>query len=376
MNQRTAAMGGYYFCYFAAQACMAGYLNLYLQQVVDLEGGALGWFNGLTALAPAAVLPVIGWWADRTGWGGWMLTGALSLLLVCGSFMQAQTGLPGLIAWGMGWEIARSACVSLADKGAAQRFGRRYGAWRSLGSLGFLTGGAVMGWLTRRWGLEQVLFPVYLGLLVVGLLFSFSFHAWGEKKPQSIRLGQGMRLLQLSEFRLALMMAVVSSIGVSALQPWLGSHLVGKLGAENSFVGWNTLCCVAPELVLLPLFSGKLVPRWGCRTCFLITSLALGVRCLIYALAATPGIFLVGSLLYSFSVCGQTAVSLAFLRQSVPRECYTTAVTITAAVSCIGRAAAGWGFGMLYQFLGSRSIFWLVFVLVLGAVTVLRRGKT
>lgn len=375
MNKRTAALGGYYFCYFGAQACMAGYLNLYLEQVVGLDGSAIGWFNGLTALAPALVLPVIGWWADRTGWGGWLLTGALTLLLLCGEFMQGQTGLAGLIGWGMGWEIARSACVSLADKGAGQQFGRRYGAWRSLGSLGFLAGGAVMGWLTRRWELEQVLFPVYLSLLLAGLFLSFSFHTRREKEVRPIRIGAGVRLFRLPDFRLALVLGVLSSVGVSALQPWLGSHLVNTLGAENSIVGWNTLCCVAPELVLLPLFSGKLVPKLGCRTCFLITTLALGARCLIYTLTATPGVFLMGSLLYSFSVCGQTAVSLAFLRQSVPEGCYATAVTITAAASCVGRAAAGWGFGMLYQQFGSRSIFFLVFALALGAVVLLRRSK-
>lgn len=375
MNKGTAAMGGYYFCYFGAQACMAGYLNLYLQQVVDLSGSAMGWFNGITALAPAAVLPMIGWWADRTGRGGRMLTLALAALVLCGGFLQAQTGLVGLIGWGMGWEIARSACVSLADKSAARRFGRRYGAWRGLGSLGFLAGGAGMGWLTRRWGLEQVLFPVYLGLLLAGLLLSLSFHTRGEQKPRPARLGEGLGLFRLPEFRLALVLGVLSSVGVSALQPWLGSHLVSTLGAENSIVGWNTLCCVAPELVLLPLFSGKLVPKLGCRTCFLITTLALGIRCLVYALTAAPGVFLMGSLLYSFSVCGQTAVSLVFLRQSVPGECYATAVTITAAASCVGRAAAGWGFGMLYQYFGSRSIFWLVFALALAAVLLLRRKK-
>lgn len=368
MNKRIAAVGGYYFCYFAAQACMAGYLNVYLEQSMELSGQALGLFNAITALAPAVVLPVVGWWADRTGWGGWMLSGALAVLLICGEFMSAQLTLLGLIAWGMGWEIARSACVSLADKGTVELAGRRYGLWRSFGSLGYLAGGMAMGFLARRWGLERLLFPVYLGLLTLALLLSFGFHVRGGKKPRRIGPGQAGRLLLLPQFRLSLVLGVVSSVAVSALQPWLGNHLVTTMGAGESMLSWNTLCCVVPELVLLPLFSGWLVPKWGSRACALVTVLGLAVRCLIYALAPTPQVFLLGSLLYGLGVCGQTAVNLAWLRRAVPEDSYATAVMLTAAVSCVGRAAAGWLFGGLYQYFGSRSIFWVLFGVAVGTL--------
>lgn len=373
MNKRSAAIGGYYFCYFAAQACMASYLNVYLEQSMGFGGGALGLFNGLTALAPAAILPVLGWWADRTGWGGWMLTGTLALGLVCAEFMSAQVALPGMIAWGMGWEIARSGCVALADKGTMERGGKGYGVFRSFGSLGFLAGGMAMGFLTRRWALERLLFPIYLGLLTLALVQSFAFHTQQEKKPRHLTPGLGVKLFSLPDYRVALMVAVLGSVAVSALQPYLGNHLVTVMGAKESLLSWNTLCCVIPEILLLPLFSTKLVPKWGFRGCFLVTTLGFSARCLIYALAPTPAVFLAGSLFYGLSVCGYTAVNLAFVRRVVPEELYATAVAVSTAVSCVGRAAFGWLFGAMYQWLGSRSIFWLLLGLSLGVVVILWR---
>ena len=79
-QNRTALVRGYYFCYFAAQGCMASCLNVFLRQTLHLDGRALGWFNGVTTLCAAAVLPLVGLWADRTGRPGRLLTLALGAL--------------------------------------------------------------------------------------------------------------------------------------------------------------------------------------------------------------------------------------------------------------------------------------------------------
>ena len=119
MRARAVALArGYYFCYFAAQACMASYLNVYLEHSLGFQGGQLGWFNGLTTLAPVAVLPLLGRWADRTGRGGWMLTGALGAALVgAGAAQPADRVAGGALLWGVLWETARDACVSPGGQG-------------------------------------------------------------------------------------------------------------------------------------------------------------------------------------------------------------------------------------------------------------------
>ena len=379
--RRERLVRRYYFCYFAAQACMASYFNVYLQQQLGFGGRELGWFNGLTTLAPAAVLPLLGIWADRTGRGGRLLTGALGAVLLGAGLLRRQTGLAGVLLWGAVWETARSACVSLADKGAVELCGDRgaagYGSLRSFGSLGFLAGGVVLGFAARQWTLGRVLFPVYLALVGAALLLSLGFHGPPPSTPprKGQKIGGLGQLFRRPGFLLALVLGVQGSVGVSALQPYLGSHLVTTMGAPASILSWNTLCCVGPELFLLPLVGGRLLKRWGFCTVALITTLALALRCAIYALAPNPAVFLAGSLLYGFSVCAYTGVNLALLRRAVPRAHYAGAVLTSAAVSTLGRAGFGWLFGAVYQRWGSGSIFWLLLGVALISAGLLWLGR-
>lgn len=372
-RKRTAAplIGGYYFCYFAAQSCMASGLNVYLTGL-GFDGAALGRFNGITALVPVALLPAVGWWVGR--WPdqrrtGWLLTAGLGTLLLAAWGLGRQRAFWALLGWGVLWEGGRSLCVAMADRqtmGVSRRGG--YGGFRAWGSLGFLVGGASLGFAARFWGLEQILFPVYLTLIALGLLCSFALHG-GERAPSSGGSGAGA-LLRDPAFRWALLIGVQGSVAVSALQPYLGTHLVNVLGAPESILGWNTLCCAGPELLLLPWVSKKLLPRYGARPLLVCFGLGLSLRCCIYALAPTPAVFLLGSLLYAMSVCSYTAVNLAFLKRVLPPEQYAPGILIQAGVSALGRAAFGWLFGALYQHWGSHFIFWALLVLAAGSTAV------
>ncbi len=354
---------------------MASYLNVYLERYLGFDGGALGLFNGLTALAPAAVLPVVGWWADRTGRGGGLLTLALLLLLLSGGLLGGQTTFWGALSWGVVWEIARSLCVPLADRQAMALSGSRgYGGLRCCGSLGFLCGGMAVGLAARRWALGHALFPVYLTLVALAGALSFALHGNRGGNARPVRAQQALRLLRRPAFRLALAMGILNAVAVNALQPYLGSHLVNALGAGELWVSWNTVCCVAPELVLLPLCSARLLPRWGFRRALLVIALSCALRSLIYALSPSPGVFLLGSLLYSVSVCGHTAVSLALLRRVAGEELYATAVLLNAGTATLGRALFGWLFGALSQHGGSGGIFWLMLACSLGAAALVRRS--
>lgn len=367
MTKRAAlARGSYYFCYFAAQACMAGCLNLYLTQWMRFSRVELGWFSALTALAPALVLGLLGKIADNTGCVKLFHLAAVGAVLLFGAAMARAKSLFTLILFGAVWEIARAASVSLADRSTAGEKGKGYGWFRSMGSLGYLAGGAVMGVLAQRWGLGGVLFPLYLALVALSLVLAAGFGDKGAKKSRPHGSGQKVRLWRSRGVVLGFVMCALSSLGSTALQPWLGNYLVEELGASHLSLTWNTLLCVGPELVLLPVFSTRLIPKWGNRACFFLTGFALLLRCGIYSFAPGVPVFLTGSLLYGFSVCGQTAVSLSYLKGQVPEWDYTRAVTTAMGVSCAARGVCGWLFGQLSQQFGTKSVF-----LVLGGITLL-----
>lgn len=369
-----ALLGGYYFCYFAAQAAAGCCMNLYLTRALGFSGVQLGWFYGLSALVTAAALPAIGQLADRTGRSGWLLTAALTLTVLAADRLRTAASLLAVLLWGGAWECGRSACVALADRLAMGICpAGRYGGVRAFGSLGFLVGGLAMGGLVERFGVERALFPVYLALGLGALGCSFGLHA-PLKPAERSKLGL-RKLLSIPEVRLSLWMGALGSVAVGSLQPYAASHLVEGLGAPERMLGWNTLCCVAPECVLLPLVSRRALPRWGERRLFAVTTLALCLRCALYALAPGAGVFLLGSLLYGLSVCSYTAVNLSYLRRNVPGEQYAGAVLMSASAAALGRAVFGWGFGAASEYWGGTGVFWLLFAAAVVTLPLLRKEK-
>ena len=353
-------MGGYYFCYFAAQAAAGCSMNLYLTRALGLSEAQIGWFYGLSALITAAILPLVGRLADRTGRSGWMLTGALALTVLAADRLRTVGAVFTLLLWGGLWECGRSACVALADRLAMGICpSGRYGGVRAFGSVGFLAGGLAMGALVERFGVERTLFPVYLALGLGALGCSLGLHCpLPPAKAKLVGLGQ---LLAIPAVRLSVWMGALGSVAVGSLQPYAAGYLVETLGAPERVLGWNTLCCVVPECLLLPLVSRWALPRWGERRLFVVTTLALCLRCALYALAPGAGVFLLGSLLYGLSVCSYTAVNLSFLRRNVPEGQYAGAVLMSASAAALGRAAFGWGFGAVSEHWGGAGAFWLLF---------------
>ncbi len=360
MKQGQVRLGGYYFFYFAAQACAASFLNVYLETHLGFDGANLSWYHAATALAPALILPWFGRWAEKNQRAKWLLCGGLLLLMGSSWGLGVQGALLGAILWGALWECARSLCVAMADRSTMLLQGSGYGATRSAGSLGFLLGGGAMGMLAEWWGLERALFPVYIGLIGAALLCAVGFPTGNATQAQPNPEGSLLSLCKVPLMWFALLMGAISTVGVSVLQPFLGTHLVMTMGASEGILGWNTLLCVGPELILLPLFGKKWLPKWGFRTAFLVTDLALALRCVLYALAPGPALFLAASLLYAFSMCASTVLVLTFLQAIVPQNQYGAAVLLSTAVSTVGRALFGWLFGQLYRGLGSGSIFWFL----------------
>ena len=376
MNRRkTGWIRGYYFCYFAAQGCMASGVNVFLRQKLNFGGWELGWFHGVTILCAAFLLPLIGIWANRTGRPGWLLTLALAGLLIGGGLLGVQSGFWGALGWGILWECTRSSCVPLADRSSVGLCGvQEYGKLRCFGSVGFLAGGAMVGVLMRQWGLERLLFPGYLALAAGAFCCSFGLHS-PRKRAGNIPRGMWKNLLRSPGVRLALLLSAQGGAAVNALQPYLGGFLVEKLGAQGSALGWNTLFCVGSELLLLPWVSARALPRFGAARVSVSLTLALAVRSLGYALAPSAAAFFAASALYGCTVCAATAVSLRVLQVAVPEESYSIAVLLSAAVTALTRAGFGWLYGALEGVGNGRLSFWLLFAASLVTAWVLWRNR-
>ena len=162
----------------------------------------------------------------------------------------------GALGWGILWECARSSCAPLADRSTVGLCGAQsYGKLRCFGSLGFLAGGAGLGFLTRRWGLERLLFPIYLSLAAAALLLSFGLH-----QEENVRRERPKRvwrtLLHTPVVRLALLLGAQGGAAVNALQP-----LSGRLPCG---LAWGVGVCAGVEYPAL-CGAGAAAPAVGQR---------------------------------------------------------------------------------------------------------------
>ena len=296
LHEPEPLVRGYYFCYFGAQACMASYLNVYLEQQLGFGGRELGWFNRPHHPGPGGGAAAAGDLggpdrqkrpAAHRGPGG----GAAG-----GRTAPSPDRAGGVLLWGAVWETARSACVSLADKGAVELAGT--GALPAMAASelrlpGVSGGGMVLGFAARQWTLGRVLFPsTWPGggrpcCCPWASINRIRPAPRGAKRP--VAWGS---LFRHPGFLLALVLGVQGQRGGQrpAAPAWATIWLPPWGPRPPSWAG-TPLCCVGPELLLLPLVGGRLLQRWGFVPWLWSPPWPLALRCAIYALASSRKCF-------------------------------------------------------------------------------------
>lgn len=359
---------GYYFCYFGGLVCISSYLNVYLEKVLGFNGTQLGIYTSLTSLLPAFLIPLIGYWADKTGCHKIFFIAALGVQIASCAMLSQQKSLLSVLAVGMVMEIAHFSVTPLADTQSTNfcvKTQSNYGFLRSGGSVGWVMIGMVTGYVVNRSGAWNIIFPMTCAVSALAFLLGMAFPR--EQVPnvsntQHIGLKDVKALLHNRAYLLVLLLSIQSSVTTDTVLAYIGNHLVITLRAGASSIGWNTAFCVIPEILLLPL-SAALLPKLGYRKCYLVSCGCVIVRFLIYFIAPNAQIFLLGSLLQGFTTCCATVVNLSYMKKTVPSSLFGTAVALSFSAAAVGRSVFSFGFGQIYQYLGSRSIFSCVLIL-------------
>ena len=369
ISRSRKIFAGYYFCYFGGLACISSYLNVYLEKELGFNGTQLGIYTSLTAFLPAFLIPLIGYWSDKTARHKVFFITALGVQIASTALLSQQKTVLSVVTVGMMMEIAHFAVTPLADTQSTNfctLTKSNYGLLRCGGSVGWVVFGMVTGFVVARSGAWNIIFPMACGVAVLAFLLGLTFpkteKAANVSDAQHIGMKDVKMLVHNRPYLLVLLLSVQASVTTDTILAYIGNHLIVTLGAGASSISWNTAFCVIPEILLLPL-SWALLPKLGYRKCYLISCGCLIVRFLIYSVAPNAQIFLLGSLLQGFTTCCATVVNLAYMKNTVSSSLFGTAVTLSFSAAAVGRAFFSFGFGQIYQHLGSRSIFTFVLIL-------------
>ena len=377
-NKRGIKYFFQFFFYLGGIACLTSYLNVYLEKVLGFSGTELGIYTGLTSFLPAFFVPIISYYGDKIKKHKMIFVGVIGLQIICAILLSMQKSVVMVVLIGMVMEIAHYTAQPLADTLTTQFAAKEhvnYGILRSGGSFGFTLGGVMAGILVSKLGNWSIIFPLYIGCLVMAFVCGMTFSGEEEKtEAKPLHFQDVALLLKNPSYLLAILLMLTATMSTDGLLSYIGNHLTTTLGAEATSISINTAVCVVPEFVLLPL-CGALLPKIGYRKCYLISAICLVIRFAIYSIAPTAGIFIVGSVLQAFTVCCSTVVNMAFLKRIVPSALLATAVTVGYSFANLGRAVFSFFFGKLYQNVGSFAIFRLMLILQVVMLLVVATTK-
>lgn len=387
----------YYFFFFGGQALVTSYMNVYLEKHLGFTGSQLGLYTSLTPLIPAAIIPLIGILCDRTKRYKQFFLCFIGMIIGSAALMSIQTAVPMILLCGITMEISRSATTSLADTQITEYCSQtngNYGMFRMGGSIGWVVFGMLIGFLTNHLPLNNLLFPTYIALNIVTLIFACLFPniTIQRQKPDNIdtikeESVQGSSaslnhsqnpltiLLHNKAYVTMLLVTVVVCMAGESSLAYIGNHLVTTMGGSESLIGLNTAFCVVPEFFFFPAVSW-LIKKHGFKKMYLLAAIGVTLRFCIYFLAGNPYLFLVGSLFHCLGSGTLTAVNLAFTHKVVDSSVFGTAVTVSSTVATVSRAIYGYIYGYIYENFGSRYIFMSVIPLCIVILIFVLRSHT
>ncbi len=368
----------FYFFFFGGQSCLASYLLVYFEQELGFTGSQIGLYNALTLLVPALLIPTLGYRADRSGRHMAFFVAAMAVQLAGNILLGLQSRFVLVLLFGVLMGAARNFSSPLADTlttNYCAEANSNFGTLRTWGSVGWVVAGMLLGFAVENTSSWSLLFVVSCGMTGLALLSGVLFRRT-EGVPSEERAGRAglMKLLKSRSYWLILFMAIEMSIASDTIVSYANIHLTGALGAGADSISWNTAFCVVPEIVMMPLMS-RLTARHGYRRMYVFSCLLVIARCVIYIVAQSAPVFLIGSLLQGITACCCIEVNLALIRETVEPGLLGTAVTAVSSVTAVGKAAFSYICGLLHQNMGSRSIFVAILIINLPLLVVLLRTK-
>ncbi|MDP6087574.1 MAG: MFS transporter, partial [Nitrospinota bacterium] len=232
-----------------------------------------------------------------------------------------------------------------------------YGGYRLWGSVGFITASLFIGYLVNTFSIRAMVY-VFLGAAGIQALLALTLPSEGRRGGTRARLGpEIVALLKRPEFVAFLAAGFFLRTSHGALWTFLPIQMK-TLGLPGWVIGWSFSVGVAAEVVLL-MFSGPLLERWGVRTLLLMSAGAAAIRWSLYPFAQGPWGFLSISLLHAFTFAAFHVASVGYVYRSTPDSLKSSGQALFSASTYGAGGIAGAALaGMFFRPLGIDGLFY------------------
>lgn len=373
-----------YFLFVSAIGFFFPYFNVYLEQNLGFSGSEIGLVISISLLASVMISPLWGALSDRTGKYKSLLRILLLSYAVLVWLLYQMTALFWVVLFTTLMEIVGIGLSPMLDVLAidyCERTGRDFGKLRIAGSMGWIFGSYITGFLITNLLFDvgiAMFYPLlgFIGLTLFLVLFIPDLEkkepleemASNKKKPSIKLLFQNKAFVFLMIFNF-LTLAIIDSVVAFA-----GNHLVLTLGAEPSAIGLMNVIASAPEIIFF-LFATKLMLKMGVKKFYTLAVTTLIIRFLIYGFTDSVTLFLIAGAVGPLMMTAGAIGNFLYIKKHVPKNLTGTAFVVNVAISTLGRAMFSLFFGIIYDFFGSFMLFKLSSIFVVIALLILLPTK-
>lgn len=326
-------LSGFYFLYYVAVGAWVPYWPLYLQHL-GYTPAQIGTALAATGLVRIAMPVAWGALMDRTGHRTPWIAGAMLLASVFFGVIPWTTSFAALIALHIAYAIFWNAALPAFDVVTLNhlaRTGAQYTRIRLWGSIGFILAVVILGPILDRTGVGPVPWVVVgsmLSLVAVGLAIP-DVH---DQRPHVAVAGGLWSSLKRPGVAALLAAAFLSQLSFAPYYGFLSIYLQTH-GYDRGEIGVLWALGVVAEVIVF-LFSGRVIVRFGARPVLIAALVATGIRWAVLALFVDVPALLVGSqVLHFLSFAMYHAVTVHYVHELFPGRLQGRGQALLAGVS-------------------------------------------
>lgn len=362
-------LGVYFFTYFFTYGIYLPFWSLWLSgigQSPDSIGLLLGVglaarFTGNLCLTPRVKHAGLLIHALR-------LLGGLSLV-TAGGFFFGQQHLWWLFMVMVLFNLINGPLIPLGDALAntwQRQVGLDYGRARLWGSLAFIVGSTLIGWVIQLTDYRAALWGLLISLVVLNLCW------WMRPRtaPADVATRHGSQVsfadvLQSSNV-VRFMLCVTLLQGSHAAYYAFSTIYWSSLGYSTATISMLWSIGVVAEIFVFA-FSGRVVSSWAIRTLLLISAIGVFIRWGMLAEVQSLGALILVQLMHGITFALCHVASIRFIREQPESHTIRLQAIYAALVTGGGIAVMTVISGYLYESLGS-NVFWCMALLAIPAI--------
>lgn len=360
----------FYFLYFGAGSALYPYQALYFQSI-GLSGGQIGLLMALPPLISLFASPFWTGIADTRHRHLTILTLNIAVAAVSIALVPAAAQ-PGVIFLLMGTYAFFVAPINaLADSAtmtmlAGQR--EMYGRVRLWGAVGWGLLAPLAGEVLNRFGLHWA-YWMYAGLFAATLFIARGLTFQRVQSAQT-SFSRGMRQLLTDRHWLVFLgVVMMAGLGLAAVNNYL-FLLMNDLGASETLMGISLTVSTLSEIPVM-FFGNRLLKRLGSKGLIALSMGIIGLRSILFFLAASPLMILLIQLLHGFTFPSLWLAGVKYAADHAPAGLDATAQGLLGMMMWgVGTSLGGLLGGILNGQVGVSAMFAITGMVVLAGLGV------